>query len=115
MGLISKTAPARIIAHTLRSVRLNTTVDSGACSVCRALPSCSLNYYLVRGAGMREDSVLITGGAGFIGRALVAQCLNDGKDVTVIDNLCKGRLENLESFLDEIDFFQGDILDEAFL
>lgn len=60
---------------------------------------------------MRKKSVLITGGAGFIGRALVAQCLKEENDVTVIDNLCAGRLENLAPYLDSITFYQADILD----
>lgn len=54
---------------------------------------------------------LITGGAGFIGRALVARCLARGYNVTVIDNLCAGHLANLQPFLDRIEFFNDDILD----
>ncbi len=58
------------------------------------------------------ERVLITGGAGFIGRALVATCLRGGHRVTVIDNLCAGRLENLKPFLDDIDFHECDVLDQ---
>ncbi len=42
--------------------------------------------------------VLITGGAGFIGRWLVKRLLSDGKEVVVIDNLSNGQKENLEEF-----------------
>jgi UDP-glucose 4-epimerase len=62
---------------------------------------------------MRKKSVLITGGAGFIGRALVARCLSEENQVTVIDNRCAGRKENLEPFLDRITFCEADILDRS--
>ena len=39
--------------------------------------------------------VIVTGGAGFIGSHLVDACLSRGYEVTVIDNLSVGRLENL--------------------
>jgi UDP-glucose 4-epimerase len=55
--------------------------------------------------------VLITGGAGFIGRALVARCLEAGHTVSVIDNLCAGTRENLRPFLGSIGFHEIDVLD----
>jgi len=60
-------------------------------------------------------SVLVTGGAGFIGSHL-AQTLSDrGCRVTVLDNLASGYLENLENFKDDIEFVEGDIRDSELL
>jgi UDP-glucose 4-epimerase len=44
--------------------------------------------------------VLVTGGAGFIGSHLVDRLLQDGHEVTVLDNYSTGRLENLAHFHD---------------
>jgi len=41
---------------------------------------------------------VVTGGAGFIGSHLVERLLEDGHEVTVLDNLSTGRRENLELF-----------------
>ena len=40
--------------------------------------------------------ILVTGGCGFIGSHMVDRLLNDGHEVTVIDNLSSGNLRNLE-------------------
>ncbi len=42
---------------------------------------------------------LVTGGAGFIGSNLVDALLARGDEVTVVDNLCTGRLSNLDGAL----------------
>lgn len=60
---------------------------------------------------MTSNAIFITGGAGFIGRWLVARCLEQGLKVAIYDNLCAGTLENIKPFLDQIDFFEADILD----
>jgi len=41
------------------------------------------------------DSILVTGGAGFIGSHIVEQLLADGKKVFIVDDLSTGRLDNL--------------------
>lgn len=60
-------------------------------------------------------SVLVTGGAGFIGANIVARLLTEGFDVKVIDDLATGRRENIEAVGDEIEFIEGSILDDAVL
>lgn len=44
----------------------------------------------------RRKSVLVTGGAGFIGSHVVDALINQGESVLVIDNLIGGHLKNLE-------------------
>ncbi|MGO4491928.1 dTDP-glucose 4,6-dehydratase [Arthrobacter sp. 2YAF22_2] len=57
----------------------------------------------------------ITGGAGFIGSHLVEHLLAAGDEVTVLDNLSTGRLENLRSVIGhrKFHFVEGDILDKS--
>ena len=58
-----------------------------------------------------NDYYLITGGAGFIGSHLVEAFVKAGKAVRVLDDLSTGRIENLEPFMNDIDFVEGDIRD----
>jgi UDP-glucose 4-epimerase len=54
---------------------------------------------------MRADATraLVTGGAGFIGSHLVERLVDLGTDVTVVDDLSTGRLENLRGVMSRID------------
>ena len=54
--------------------------------------------------------LVITGGTGFIGSHLAKYLLSKGHQVTVIDNLWRGKLENLSGFENEINFQKVDIL-----
>ena len=54
---------------------------------------------------------LVTGGAGFIGSHVVDRLVSDGHQVRVLDDLSSGKLENLTSVRDRIEFIQGDIRD----
>ena len=61
--------------------------------------------------------ILVTGGAGFIGRWVVKKLLNDGHEVCVLDDLSNGRMENIEEFKDysEFKFVSGNIRDKNLL
>jgi len=54
---------------------------------------------------------LVTGGAGFIGSNLAYQLLQDGHEVTVLDNLLSGYRSNISN-LPNVRFIEGDIRDE---
>jgi len=54
--------------------------------------------------------VVVTGGAGFIGSNLAGELLKQF-EVTVIDDLSTGRLENLEEILDRVEFIRGSVTD----
>ena len=43
----------------------------------------------------KQEKVLITGGAGFIGSHIVERLLKDGHFVRVLDNFSTGKRENL--------------------
>lgn len=62
-------------------------------------------------------SVLVTGGAGFIGSHTVLELLNSGQQVVVIDNLNNSKFESLkrvESLTEKsISFYQVDLIDKA--
>jgi len=61
----------------------------------------------------RFSKILVTGGAGFIGSHIVDRLLNDGFEVTVLDDLSSGRLENLSQSVHRKEFqlVKGDIRD----
>jgi nucleoside-diphosphate-sugar epimerase len=59
------------------------------------------------------EKILVTGGAGFIGSHIVDQLIDEGFDVTVIDNLNTGRIENIVHHQNKksFHFVKGDIRD----
>ena len=57
--------------------------------------------------------ILITGGAGFIGSHLANKLLDENHKVVIIDNLSTGRFDNIEKFIDSIDFINDDISKEG--
>ncbi|WP_421000463.1 UDP-glucose 4-epimerase GalE [Carnobacterium maltaromaticum] len=57
-------------------------------------------------------TVLVLGGAGYIGSHAVDQLITKGYDVAVVDNLKTGHKESLS---DKARFYQGDIRDKAFM
>jgi UDP-glucose 4-epimerase len=56
-----------------------------------------------------SKKVLVTGGASFIGSHLVDKLVAKGAQVTVIDNLSSGKLENLKESWDKIKFVKEDL------
>lgn len=58
--------------------------------------------------GMR---VLVTGGAGFIGSFLVDKLVELGAETVVVDDLSRGRMENLSHAINKIRFVRGDLRD----
>jgi UDP-glucose 4-epimerase len=52
---------------------------------------------------------LVTGGAGFIGSSIVRRLLNDGHEVSVMDNFSTGRRSNLAGIEDDIRLYEGDL------
>jgi UDP-glucose 4-epimerase len=66
----------------------------------------------------KEMNMLVTGGAGFIGRWVVKKLLDDGHHVWVLDDLSNGRKENLAEFAEHKglkEFIIGDIKNENLL
>ena len=61
---------------------------------------------------MTGRSVLVTGGAGFIGSHIVDALMIDGAEVQVIDNLSNGTLKNIKRWLGHpsFKFIKGDLL-----
>lgn len=57
------------------------------------------------------NNILITGGAGFIGSHLVKRMVTKGYNITVIDNLERGKIEFLQEVLDKINFIKADLKD----
>ena len=58
---------------------------------------------------------LVTGGAGFIGSHLAEELVKRGENVRVIDNFFSGKAENMASFINDVEFYEGDIRDTELL
>lgn len=57
-------------------------------------------------------SVLVVGGAGYIGSHAVRALLKDGEDVVILDNLQTGHVESIPQ---DVRFYEGDLRDRAFV
>ena len=57
----------------------------------------------------QDKSVLVTGGAGFIGSNLCKDLDYDGAHVTIIDNFERGRREYILDIIDSIELIEGDL------
>jgi nucleoside-diphosphate-sugar epimerase len=56
---------------------------------------------------------LVTGGAGFIGSNICKRLVADRCSVRVVDNLLTGKKANLADIIDEIDFMEADMGEQA--
>jgi len=67
----------------------------------------------VIGMAHKYSKILVTGGAGFIGSHIVDKLVAEGFEVTVVDNLDTGRLENIAHHQGKegFHFIKGDIRD----
>ena len=55
--------------------------------------------------------ILVTGGAGFIGSHITEYLVQRGDNVTVLDNLSNGKIQNISKVSDDINFVNGDVRD----
>lgn len=63
-------------------------------------------------------NILLTGGAGFIGRWVAKRLLNEGHNLWILDDLSNGQESNISEFRDHANlmgFIEGTILDEKLL
>lgn len=58
---------------------------------------------------------LVTGGTGFLGRAIVNALVDEGHSVSILDNESRGSLEKFDTLAKKIKFFKGDIRDADFV
>ncbi|HLC77427.1 MAG TPA: SDR family NAD(P)-dependent oxidoreductase [archaeon] len=59
----------------------------------------------------KKLSILVTGGAGFIGSNLVERLVGDGHTVVVLDNFSLGKMDNISAVKGKIEIIKGDIRD----
>jgi nucleoside-diphosphate-sugar epimerase len=67
----------------------------------------------MQGGHVSARRILVTGGSGFIGSALVKALLKDGCAVRVLDDNSRGASRRLADVRDDVEFIEGDIRDAA--
>ena len=60
---------------------------------------------------LKNKTIVVTGGAGFIGSHLVKKLVNQEAKVIVVDNLERGKLLSLASVIDRVGFLNKDLRD----
>jgi len=60
---------------------------------------------------IRNETILVTGGAGFIGSRLVVELVKRGYYVKVLDNLSRGSVDQIKPLIEsnDVEFINGDI------
>ena len=62
-------------------------------------------------------TILVTGGAGYIGSHTCVELLNAGYEIVVVDNLCNSSAKSLEVVEEithkKVKFYETDLLDRA--
>ena len=58
---------------------------------------------------LRDEKVIVTGGAGLIGSFLVDRLVNDGAHVIVVDDFSKGKKSNLKNSINDIEIREGNL------
>lgn len=63
---------------------------------------------------LSKQTILVTGGAGFIGSHLCRQLLNDGNEVICVDNFFTGRKSNVKELFSNDNFtvIEHDVIDK---
>ena len=64
---------------------------------------------------LEGKSILVTGGAGFIGSHIAEKLVEIGAKVKILDNFFAGKAENIKEFQDKVEVIEGDIMDLSLL
>ena len=59
----------------------------------------------------KYKKALVTGGAGFIGSHLCEKLLQEGSEISILDNFSTGKMSNIEQIKNDIVLIKGDICD----
>jgi len=59
----------------------------------------------------KNKKVVVTGGCGFIGSHIAHKLVGLGAQVTILDNLATGSLDNIENIKDNVTFIEQSIVD----
>jgi UDP-glucose 4-epimerase len=61
------------------------------------------------------ETIIVTGGAGFIGSHIAERLLKDGQRVRIVDNLCTGSLKNIEHLKGDLEFHRVSVTNKSAL
>ena len=64
---------------------------------------------------LQGKKILVTGGCGFIGSHVAQRLVDLGARVVILDDLSRGKEDNIADFRGKVAFIKGDIRDENIL